>query len=247
MREPAAILVILALLAGTGSAARAASPLPGAGAGASLTGTTGLVNVPTADVLPDGVLRFGYHRIDKRWVYDPRGVMDNEIYFLGLGFLPRLEVMVRATEFPHGKLIPQEEGPTVDRMASARVQLLRDGEFDARMPAVAVGADDPRGTRRFHSLYVVATKRIELSRTGIGLGLTGGYGSTALSARRYVLDGGFGGAELTISSSVAGILEYDTEKWNTSVRMALFGHLGVHLALLNLDTLSGGVTWTLPL
>jgi hypothetical protein len=209
---------------------------------ASLGGTTGIVIVPTAEVLPDRSVRFGAVFVDKDWTYEGRGVTDHEIYFVSFGFLPRLEVTIRATVQPGIPLLEGEEAPAVDRMGSARVKLLVERTL---RPAIALGVDDPRGTKFFHALYFVSTKSLAIGRARCRI--TAGYGSDVLTARNYVLNGFFGGAELFPTPWLTIAVDYDTEKLNTSVRLRLVGRFGLHAALLHLDTPSGGLDWTLPL
>jgi Exopolysaccharide biosynthesis protein YbjH len=122
----------------------------------SLIGMTGLINTPTADVIPSGALRIGFGWFDKEWAYHARGVSDNYHYFLSFGFVSRVEVAIRASYFPDGQLdTSTPEKGTVDRGGNARVLLLTEG---GRRPALALGIDDVRGTRRFHSLYAVGSK-----------------------------------------------------------------------------------------
>jgi hypothetical protein len=232
-------LTVALLLLAAAPSARGAAPQTGH---ASLGGTSGLINTPTADVLSDATFRFGYFRIDKKWAYQLRGVSDNDVYFVSFGFLPRVELTVRATVFKDVTLLPNTDFPQVDRMGSARILVLPEG----RAPAVAVGLDDPRGTRRFHSLYVVGTKTVPMPLGQMTLRASGGYGFPAFSAARRVLDGAFGGVELGFPGRVTGTLEYDSEKWNTDVCLVFLGRLSVHAALLHLDTLSGGAAWAQP-
>lgn len=236
-------LVWIVVLTGSLLAAFPGRPAAQTGRGiVSLGGMTGLVNVPVADVLPDATFRLGYSHIDRRWVYQLRPRMDNEVYYVAFGFLPHTEVTIRATIFPDETLLEGVSEPNVDRMASVRV-LLRD---EGGWPAVAAGVEDARGTRRYHSLYLVASKTV-VGHPGEGfLVATGGYGSDILSAQRYVLDGFFGGLELRPTRCLSAVLEYDTEKWNTALRVVLFNRLSISAAFLNVETFSGGAAWTQP-
>lgn len=217
--------------------AGAARPVAGVSPPA-LNGMSGLVGVPSAAVLPDGHVRLGASWIDEEWAYQGRGEMDNEIYYVTFGFLPRVEVSVRATHLPELTLLSTGNAIVVDRLASGRLLLRRGG----RGPAVAVGIDDVRGTRLFHSLYAVATERV---RVGPGaLELTVGYGSDALVADVHVLDGVFGGVAVRPVPWAAAQLDFDTEKWNSGVALTAFGRWTVQVVLLHLDTPSGGLAWT---
>lgn len=207
-----------------------------------LRGMTGLINTPTADVLPSGTVRFGFSLVDKQWAYHARGRTDNNHYFLSVGFLPRVEVSVLASYFPHDRLsvFLQGEG-TVDRGGSGRILLLNEGKM---RPAVAVGIDDARGTRRFHALYVVGSKWFTRDDLPVSARLSAGYGSTALRAKNYILDGVFGGGEVVYRGTASLALDFDTEKWNTSIRLIAFHRLAAHFAFLNFEAPAGGFTWT---
>jgi hypothetical protein len=210
--------------------------------GPSMGGTTGLINVPTADVLREGALQLGYRFVDKEWAYVARGVSRSDVYFFALGFLPRTEVAIRATVFPQTEFLEESpsSGPQADRMASGRVLLLPQAWY----PAVAVGLDDPHGNRNFHSLYAVATRGISLCGGECSVDATLGYGFRVFDAERYILDGGFGGVRGSYGESASLMLEYDTEKWNAGSRIALPFHLAILAVLLDLDVISGGVSWS---
>jgi hypothetical protein len=110
-------------------------------------------------------------------------------------------------------------------------------------PAVAVGIDDVRGTKRFHTLYAVGTKEIPVTRNA-ALRVTLGYGSDALKGKHPVLlNGYFGGAEVILARTVSLAVDNDTEKWNLGLRANLLGHLSVSYALLDLDIPAGSVAW----
>jgi hypothetical protein len=228
---------LASLAAATAIALPLALPPPARSAGAALNGMTGLVNTPTAEVLPDASVRLGAAQVDEEWAFHGRGRMDNRIFAVSLGFLPRTEVSIRATWLPELSLLELESATVVDRLAAGRLLLLTESGL---RPALAVGVDDVRGTRLFHSSYVVATKTVRergpLLRASLGGGLQ------LLDAGEYVLDGAFGGVE-TGWGPVSLLLDFDTEKWNSGARLTAFGRLGAHVALLDLDTLSGGLTW----
>jgi hypothetical protein len=207
--------------------------------GGALHGMTGLVNVPTAEMLPDGVVRFGAGLVDREWAYQGRGDMDNEVWFLAIGFLPRVEASIRATVLPELSLLESQETPAVDRLASARILLRAE---DGMVPAVAAGIDDVRGTRLFHSLYVTATKTLREGAPAIRGTL--GYGADPIEANLHVLRGAFGGVEVEVRPWARALLDFDTEKWNSGVALTAFGRLSSQLVLLHLDTPSGALSWT---
>ena len=208
----------------------------------ALHGMTGLITTPTAQVLPSGALRLGFGYYDKDWGYHARGLSDNYHYFLTFGFVSRVEVSLRASYFPDDQLddVTGEKG-TVDRGGNARVLLLREGNT---LPAVAVGIDDIRGTRRFHTLYAVGTKSFVIKPKILRLTVSGGYAPDWLEAKDNVIFGGFGGSEFGLGYFATWAIDYDTEKWNTSLRLYAFRRVTAYLALLNFEGSAGGVSWT---
>ena len=208
----------------------------------ALHGMTGLITTPTADVLPSGALRLGFGYYDKDWGYHARGLSDNYHYFLTFGFVSRVEVSIRASYFPDDQLddVTGEKG-TVDRGGNARVLVLREG---SALPAFAVGIDDLRGTRRFHALYAVGSKSFVIKPKILRLRVSGGYAPDWLDAKDHVIHGGFGGAEVGLGDFASWAIDYDTEKWNTSIRLYAFRRVTAYLALLNFEGSAGGVSWT---
>jgi len=206
----------------------------------TLLGTTGLIMTPTADVLPSESVLFGLTLTNKTWSYFDRGDSDNYTYFFVVGFLPRVEISVHATYAPKDRLISSGDTQgTNDRGASGRLLLLTEGD---RRPALAVGIDDVRGTRRFHSLYAVTSKGVRLPSHFLIRGSLG-FGSDQLEAQNHILDGVFGGAEIRYEDMVGIALDYDTEKWNTCFRLVLFQRLAAYAAFLDFESPSGGVSW----
>lgn len=213
-----------------------AAAAPARSAGLALNGMTGLVNTPTAEVLPDATVRFGASQVDEERAFFGRGQMDNRLFFVSIGFLPRTEVSIRATWLPELSLLESRDTAVVDRLAGGRFLVLAEG----RLPALALGVDDVRGTRLFHSSYAVATKTLRAGRPCLRASL--GYGSRLLEAGDYVLDGTFGGLEASAGPASA-LLDFDTETWNSAARLTAFGRLSVLIALLDLKTPSGGIAW----
>src|SRR5262249_6274385 len=150
------------------------------------------------------------------WAYDHRGTHDNQVFYVTLGFLPRVETALRWTRIPgfHSfqDLAPDSRLVDMDRMASARVALL---EPRTLRPGLAVGIEDAQGTRRFHSTYAVTG--LPFALLGRPARVSAGYGFRLLDAQRRVLDGLFGAAELSPQRWLRTQLEYDSEKWNVGL------------------------------
>jgi len=104
--------------------------------------------------------------------------------------------------------------------------------------------DDIRGTRRFHSLYAVGSKTFVVKPQLIRVRVSGGYAPDWIEAKDHNLFGGFGGGEVTVGNLASWAIDYDTEKWNTSIRLFAFRRVTAYLALLNFEGSAGGVSWT---
>lgn len=228
-------LAVAFLLAARGSAVAQDLEL------ASIRGMSGGVNTPVASVVESGALRFGFSLVDKQWAHEFRNLSDNDHYFLTVGLVPRVEVTVRVTYWPgafFNKKFPTKG--TVDRGVAARVLLIQES---GKIPAIAIGADDVTGTRRYHSLYIVGSKSLDLNPGHLRTRLSAGYGSTALNAEQHILDGAFAGAELFVSDYASVALDFDTEKWNTTFRLIAFQRLAAYFGFLNLEAPVGGISW----
>jgi hypothetical protein len=208
----------------------------------SLPGTSGLVTVPTAGLIPDGDLAVGINLVAPEYHEYAGDGFDEEsgiVQFATVGFLPFAEVGLRLTRFTGDR--QQALG---DRMVSVRVRVLREGEI---LPALALGAHDVVGTRYYHATYAVASKTVG---TAVGPAqLTVGYGHDVLgldaAARQF--DGLFGGVSLAPRRWLTLLAEYDGERPNAGVRLGPVHGVALLAALQNGDGLSGGVSYTFAL
>ncbi len=227
----------------------AGDPAPGAERPAewvSLTGMSGFVFTPWAGIIHDRGLELGYNQVPKAWAFGSRGLHADGIYYATLGFLPRIETGLRWTQIVGARafedIVPDSRLPDIDRMASVRVELLRPA---IARPGLAVGVEDLEGTRRFHSSYAVAGTEIHMVRLRGRAAL--GYGFHAFDAVRRTLDGGFGAIELSPWRALAAQVEYDSDKWNAAMGLALPFGIRIRAALLHLDSPSLGAGWAATL
>ncbi len=208
------------------------------------SGMTGFIITPWAGVQPSGEVEVGFTNIPKKWSYAPRrGVFHNEIYYVSMGLLPRLEVGLRITRTPgfnpFADVDPESRLTTdTDHMASFRISVLEPRD---RRPGLALGVDDIEGTRRYHSAYLVSGVPFSIFRVQNRFSL--GYASHVFTAYRHVLDGGFGAIEVSPWRAVAARIEYDTEKVNVGLGLDLGYGLRIRAAALNMESLSVGVGW----
>jgi hypothetical protein len=213
---------------------------PSAEPGPAANGTTGLIDVPVPYVTPEGTLHAGFTRVPERWAYEGRTTLRNDYWYLTVGLLPWVETSIKATVLPGEYLIDEVPVDAVDRMGSLRIQ----SPWPRGRTTLGAGIDDLRGTRRYHSFYVVGAQSFESSFAGLGGEAVVGYGLRSLSAPRYLLDGVFGGVRLRLTPWAFAMAEHDSEKWNGGLRVVAFSRLSAQLAMLNFESLSGGASWS---
>lgn len=216
----------------------------------SLNGTTGLITIPTAEMLNDGQIRFGANYTDRK--YNPRSPEHNQHrYFVTMEYLPFLEVSLRLTR-NRGMRLENPEGQEWpgDRGASARLRILR--EKGVR-PALVLGAHDFLsafgGSEAvwFNALYLAGSKNLRCGEGPITLGLTLGYGTDRMKANHHEFAGLFGGLSMEYKDRSALLLEYDAEKINGGVRVELFRHVRIMLAFLHMESPCGGASYAFSL
>lgn len=136
-------------------------------------GMPGLIDMPTAEVRPDGELGLALS-----WYQG--GTQRNNITFQ---IAPRVTGAFRYSRVPGLKPDPDEPGgygSLYDRSFDLHFQFLDQGQWAPWMPAMAIGARDFIGTGTYSSEYVVATKDILpglRATAGLGWGRLGSSGS----------------------------------------------------------------------
>ena len=160
-------------------------------------GPTGLINMPDARFNPDGTLRFGMAYA--RPYFD---LSANATLF------PWLETnlgVTRITGVPgfstSSSGFGANYGAYKDKTAGLKVRLLAE---DGWWPSVAIGAQDPFGTRLFERQYAAATKTFGDAQVTLG------YGTKQI-------DGAFGGFRYTPSwlGSWSLVSEYDASDYKS--------------------------------
>jgi hypothetical protein len=221
----------------------APAPVPVRAERVSWAGMTGFVSTPWCGVQPDRNVELGYAKVPRPASWDFRGEHSNEVYYADIGFLPRVELGLRWTVLPGLKSfqseVPDSKLTDSDRMVSGRVAIFQPGML---RPGLAVGAEDVLGTRRYQASYAVSGTEFPLGPLQGRVAL--GYAFRVIEAKRYRIDGAFGGSELNLGRFVTTALEYDSERWNAA--MALHPGLGFHLraALFDLRYLGLSAGWS---
>ncbi len=144
---------------------------------------TGLLEIPTARVLDDGVIRVGVAQaLPFRW------------YGGGMGIFPGLELTGRLTQITN---LPSGLGPDYgsykDKAFDIKYQVIPESKW---LPAVALGYHDLFGTQHFEAQYIV------LSRQIFPFDFTLGYGTKRL-------DGLFAGIEVALHPRLHFMAEYN--------------------------------------
>ncbi len=201
--------------------------------GPSHEGISGLIRIPTADVIPDGSYRVGASFIDSNYTRGAHAAQSDMIpTFVNVGLLPGLELGFRLSIFPDIEPLrfPNWHYST-DRSIFAHYQLWPQ---HGNLPAVAIGAQDIRFRDDAQVVgraeYIVATQQLGDLRIHLGRG-----------TKR--LSGLFGGAEYRISPKLAVIGEYDTDWFNYGLRAAPDYSWRVDLTLTDSRAIGGAISY----
>jgi len=207
----------------------------------SLAGNTGLITIPTAEMLGHGSIYFGTSWFNKKYFNYANNNYDGMANFVTMGYLPFVEISLRLTrklDFPQ----PQALG---DRMIIVRVRPIKESKY---LPSIVFGAHDfvwsvvsGLQTNNFNALYLVASKGISIEPFINKAEFHLGYGLDWLKARDREFVGLFGGVSLSPKPFINFSLEYDSDKINGGLQISVFDHLHIMITLLNFDSISGGL------
>ena len=107
-------------------------------------GTTGLMNIPTADMQPDGTFMAGGNFMPSA-ILPPEWNYHSGNYFLNMTFLPFLEVAYRCTLLKTGDAHGNKWNQ--DRSVSLRLCPLKEGKW---WPAIVIGSNDAFTTNQLN-------------------------------------------------------------------------------------------------
>lgn len=191
------------------------------------SGSNGIIDVPTAEVAPDGELAVSYHR------FGP-----TRRTTLTFQATPRLSASFRYSGTDD---LVEGYGMYWDRSFDVSYLLMTEGDL---RPAVAVGMRDFMGTGFFGSEYIVATKSIgERLRVtgGLGWGRLGSYNELFSIGDReegYRETGGtlntgkwfqgpvaaFGGLTYQLTDKMTLLAEYSSDAYTQEVERGIMAH-----------------------
>jgi hypothetical protein len=133
-------------------------------------------------------------------------------------------------------------------MFTLRYNALKEGK---NYPAITIGLHDvsealggTTATPWFLSTYLVASK--SFSTKSLTVNPTIGYAYDIFGASRpMIFDGVFAGVEITASQFpyISAVAEYDSSIFNVALKTTVLGHLHFALGLLDMQALSGFVTY----
>ncbi|MCD4665438.1 MAG: YjbH domain-containing protein [Bacteroidales bacterium] len=209
--------------------------------GQSLTGLTGMLNTPSAEMQKEGTFYMGVNYINKESIQKYGNAQNNCLaYYFDLTFLPFLEVNFRST-----RLLNREGGGfTVDRMISLRARLLKERKY---VPSVVVGAHDlytsstGNGNQYFGTMYITGSKKMYFNKNEIGITL--GYGLKPFRNNQF--KGIFGGVSYRPSflHQLTLMAEYDSQTLNIGFSVLFIKHLYVFTMAQGLKDFSGGIAY----
>jgi len=137
--------------------------------GPSNYGLTGLLETPTARVMPENRFRLGATQVHPY-----------RYYYGSIGLFERLEVSGRITEVigvpAFSDVSGSSYGNTKDKAFDIKLQLLKEGKY---LPAFSLVISDPTGTSLYASQSVVASKQIYPFDFSLGMG-NGRFGKKPL-------------------------------------------------------------------
>lgn len=197
----------------------------------SFQGYTGIINVPTAEVIQDGKIELQIsNQVDAFRVRDTRDQYEAQHFFMNFGFLPNLEVTGRLANIePKEGSIASTKMAFLDRDLSASFKY-QIPYYHKYLPKIAFGVQDLGGdASRYEAKYIVATKQYAFFRGTVGYA----FGSERL-------DGFFAGAELKANEWFYLLSDYDSRDTHIGARLGTpegffdFGELSL-LAKTNLD------------
>lgn len=231
-------------------------------------GTTGLLHMPNAEMQQDGTFMLGGNFLNKHnlpnkswWGYNTYN------YFINITILERIELAYTCTlvqgknngfhwpEYTYGKFVNQ------DRHFSARLQVVKEGEWWKHMPSIVLGVNDPTtgsgtdytnmnvsgsGNGFFNRWYIASTKHFQTT-----LGEIGVHAAYLYNQRTdYPLNGPAFGINFrpTIHKNINLIAEYDAKTINIGAIYSLWAdHFNLLFELQEGKYISAGLVYKVNL
>ena len=198
--------------------------------GQSVTGTSGLIHIPSARMLEDGQLVLGAAYIPKPYFQRyGRSVNPGLNTYITYGILPFVEVMFRYTHELNMPVNPRT-GYFPDRMLGLRVRLIDEKKY---LPSMVIGLQDASAIigntcthcSNYTATYLVLTKNL-LSKFG-SFDLSFGNAFDLPNLKSKDLKGFFGGFSFTpsIYNKIDFIAENDSYGINYGLKILIFNNI----------------------
>lgn len=191
------------------------------------------MEIPTARILEDGVIRIGYAQASPyRW------------YAGGMGVLPGLEFSGRITELTNVESgLGSAYGNYKDKAFDLKYQLLPESKL---LPAIAVGIHDFHGTKLYPAEYLVLSRQFFPFDFTVGLGRKRLKGDVEFPLWDEL--GLFGGIECAITKKLHLLVEYNPIEYGKDVKPKAVSegaespiNIGIRMKIL--PGLDLGVSW----
>ena len=208
--------------------------------GQSVTGTSGLIHIPSARMLEDGQLVLGAAYIPKPYFqrYNRRFNPGLNTY-ITLGFFPFIEVMFRYTHELNVPVNPETKY-FPDRMFTIRGRLLKEKKY---LPAIVLGLQDASAIfgdtclncSNYSAIYFVGSKNIESDYGNFDLSIGYAFDYKELKAKDY--KGVFGGVSFSpkFYENASFLFEHNSKGFNTGISLNVFSRFNLMLGLWNID------------
>lgn len=203
-------------------------------------GTTGMLNIPTAEMQETGTFMIGGNYMSKEM--NPFGYNSGN-YFVNITFFSFLELNYRCVLLKSNYMTEKTKFRQQDRSMSARIRPLKERKY---CPALVIGTNDPfkdKGNNYFASVYGVLTKTL-LSGTH-QLSVSAGY-FHPIGDKKYILqDGIFGGIcyRPAFSPNASVMAEYDSDGFNFGIAARFWKHLSLHVFTREFRNIAGGIRY----
>lgn len=214
-----------------------------------LNGTTGLMNIPTADMQPDGTFMVGANYMPSE-ITPSYWSDDTANYFFNVTFLPFLELGYLCT-------FKRLSNNTInqDRAISVRLRALKEANW---YPSIVFGSGDitttnqngditqqVSGNNYYSGIYGVATKHFIIAQEQIGV--TIGY-SYDIQDRSYN-DSVFCGVSYRPSfyTDCEFMADMKSEKVSVGAAVKLFNHLSINVFYYDFKAFSAGLRYEIKL
>ncbi len=215
----------------------------------TLSGVPGYLTVPVATFNDDRSLQFGASFLPADHLAYTNYQYNAVAAWAGVTFLSFVEVDLRVTRQLG---LPDGSNHVVDRVPTVRFRVLKEKKW---VPAVALGFHDVLTSltsgeaHHFGATYIVVTKNFDLSRPGIEIGATLGWGAAKFPWENAELIGLFGGVSLGTRYVpwLRLLCDYDGATVNAALRATFFKRLCITAGTLNFDSFTGSLCYRFSL